>query len=175
VILPSKNLSNVIEYSPDDLYVTVGAGMMLQDVNSHVNASHLMFPFGGIDYSGTIGGAVALGISAQIGDEIVPIKRFVPSLSFVTPYGKLIRAGAVTLKCVAGYDVPKLLVGSRGQFGFITSITLRLSHSMVGQDSPKPATITPITPRWGEPDDSLSPVERNLKSNLDPHGIFPTT
>lgn len=174
VIVSSKNLAAIVEYSPDDLYVTVGAGMMLRDINPHITARNLSFPLGDNDYPGTIGGGTSLGISAQFGEDIIPIKRYVPSLSFVTPYGKLIRAGAVTLKCVAGYDTPKLLVGSRGQFGFITSITLRLSHQTVGQDSLKPATIQSITPLWDEPDPSISPVERNLKTNLDPHRIFPS-
>jgi len=177
VIISSNNLDSVIDYSPDDLYITVGAGMKLCDVNSHVTANLLSFAFSNLDYGGTVGGAVALGLSAQLGGEIIPIKRFVPSLSFVTPYGKLIRVGAVTLKSVAGYDVPKLLVGSRGQFGFITSITLRLTQN-VGQVSPKPAikpssTQTTVKPHWCTPDASLSQVERNLKSNLDPYSIFP--
>ncbi|MFH1893632.1 MAG: FAD-binding oxidoreductase, partial [Candidatus Zixiibacteriota bacterium] len=176
VIVSSKNLDSVIEYSPDDLYITVGAGMRLCDVNSHVTDSLLSFAFGNLEYDGTVGGVVALGISALLDGETIPIKRTVPSLTFVTPYGKLIRVGAVTLKSVAGYDMPKLLVGSRGQFGFITSITLRLSHS-VEQVSPKPVSpisSTHIAPHWGAPDDSVSQVERNLKSNLDPHSIFPT-
>ncbi|MBU1317710.1 MAG: FAD-binding oxidoreductase [candidate division Zixibacteria bacterium] len=177
VIASSEHLNSLIDYSPDDLYITVGAVMRLRDVNSHVTDNLLSFVFGNLDYDGTVGGAVAVGLSAQFDGETVPIKRSVPSLAFVTPYGKLIRVGAVTLKSVAGYDVPKLLVGSRGQFGFITSITLRLSQNapancitMAGFGESCP---TIIRPHWGALDASLSHVERNLKSNLDPHGVFP--
>ncbi len=35
-------------------------------------------------------------------------------------------------------------------------------------------SIVSIVPKWGEPPKSHSPVERYLKTNLDPYSIFPT-
>jgi FAD/FMN-containing dehydrogenase len=163
-------------YSPDDLYITVESGMKLDRVNALVADRNLMFAFGDCGYAGTVGGAVSLGLTAKLGDELFEIKRWVTSLSFVTPYGRHVTVGAVTLKSVAGYDVPKLMVGSRGRLGFITSVTLRLVHrsqkSMFsGMVLDKPGTDQPT---WEASSRECSTVERNLKSNLDPHGIFPS-
>lgn len=176
VILSSSRMTRQLVYSPDDLYITYESGMKLDRVNALVADRNLMFAFGDCGYTGTVGGAVALGLAANRGDELVEIKRWVTSLSFVTPYGKHVTVGAVTLKSVAGYDVTKLLVGSRGRLGFITSVTLRLVHrsqeSMLsGMVLDQPKTVQP---NWGIPSRECSTVEQNLKSNLDPHGIFPS-
>ena len=47
-------------------------------------------------------------------------------LEIVTPEGKIIKTGARTVKSVAGYDISRLIVGSEGTLGIVTSVTLRL-------------------------------------------------
>lgn len=176
VILSSSRMTQPLVYSPDDLYITVESGMKLDRVNALVADRKLMFAFGDCGYTGTVGGAVALGLTAKLDDELLEIKRWVTSLSFVTSYGKHVTVGAVTLKSVAGYDVTKLLVGSRGRLGFITSVTLRLVHR--SQESLFAAMMLnepgTIHPSWEESPQKCSTVERNLKANLDPNGIFPS-
>jgi glycolate oxidase len=44
----------------------------------------------------------------------------------VTPQGKVLFTGARTVKSVAGYDITRLMVGSEGTLGLITSAILRL-------------------------------------------------
>ncbi len=176
MLLSSRRLDHVIEYSPGGLYLTVGAGMMLGSLESVYENDNLRFPFDCCGHDGTTGGAIALAISLSTNCRDFPIKRWVPSLSFVTPYGKNVRVGAVTLKSVAGYDITKLLVGSRGRLGFIISVTLRLvsESQMTDFDGALIDSITTVVPQWGEPPESYSPVEKDLKTNLDPNSIFPT-
>ena len=156
--------------------MTVGAGMSLGNLKSIYGDDNLRFPFDCCGYDGTIGGAVALGINLSTNHRDLPIKRWVPSLSFVTPYGKNVRVGAVTLKSVAGYDLAKLLVGSRGKLGFMTSVTLRLvsESQMTDFEGALLDSITTAVPQWGEPPENYSPVEKDLKTDLDPNSIFPT-
>lgn len=176
MLISSRKLDHIIEYSPGGLYLTVGAGMPLGNLSSICGDDNLRFPFDCCDYDGTIGGAVALGIRLSTKYRDLPIKRWVPSLSFVTPYGKIVKVGAVTLKSVTGYDITKLLVGSRGKLGFITSVTLRLVSQSQMQDFDGAIldSVTSVVPKWGDPPESYSPVERDLKTNLDPNSIFPT-
>src|SRR4030095_15966214 len=47
-------------------------------------------------------------------------------LTVVLPTGEVIRTGARTRKCVTGYDITSLFVGSEGTLGVFTEITLRL-------------------------------------------------
>ena len=176
VVVSSLRMDRLVEYSAGDLYVTLQSGIRLSNLNSLVADEQFLFAFGDCGYTGTIGGAVAMGLSAQLGGESIHIKRWVPSLSFVTPYGKHIRVGAVTLKSVAGYDITKLLVGSKGRFGLITSVTLRLIHGSQERDFSGMALNTAgIThPSWKDVSPGLSAVERHLKKNLDPYAIFPS-
>jgi FAD/FMN-containing dehydrogenase len=176
IVVSSSRMNRVVEYSAGDLYITLQSGIRLSDVNSLVANEQLMFAFGNCGYPGTIGGAVAMGLTAQLGGESIHIKRWVPSLSFVTPYGKHIKVGAVTLKSVAGYDITKLLVGSAGRFGFITSITLRLIHRSQKRDFSGVTLDMPgvIHLSWKDVSPDLSTIERNLKKNLDPHEVFPS-
>jgi D-lactate dehydrogenase (cytochrome) len=44
----------------------------------------------------------------------------------VLPSGQTIRAGRAVVKNVAGYDLPRLFVGSHGTLGVLTDITLKL-------------------------------------------------
>lgn len=176
IVVSSSRMNRVVEYSAGDLYITLQSGIRLSDVNSLVADEQLIFAFGDCGYTGTIGGAVAMGLVAELGGESIHIKRWVPSLSFVTPYGKHIKVGAVTLKSVAGYDITKLLVGSAGRFGFITSVTLRLIHKSQERDFSGMTLNTPgvFHPSWKGVSPNLSTIEWNLKKNLDPHEVFPS-
>ena len=54
------------------------------------------------------------------------MKHYVLGLTVVLPTGEVIRTGARTRKCVTGYDLTSLFVGSEGTLGVFTEITLRL-------------------------------------------------
>jgi glycolate oxidase FAD binding subunit len=169
-------MDRVTEYSAGDLYISLESGIRLKDVNSFVADDRLRFVFGDCGYTGTIGGAVALGLTARLDPESVPVKRWVTSLAFVTAYGKHLKVGAVTLKSVAGYDITRLLVGSMGRLGFITSVTLRLMHESQAREFAGMALDIPETfsPSWRQSSSGLPAVERNLKRNFDPNDIFPS-
>jgi FAD/FMN-containing dehydrogenase len=175
VLVSSLRMTKLVDYSAGDLYVTLQSGSRLAEVNGLVADDGLRFPFGHCGYAGTLGGAVALGLSGRIGSEPIHIRRWVTALSFVTPYGKHLKVGSVTLKSVAGYDIPKLLVGSMGRFGFITSVTLRLTHRSHTSRFQRMVLDTPrvCSPSWNDSLARLSPAERNLKENIDPHRVFP--
>ena len=48
------------------------------------------------------------------------------AMTIVLADGRTIRAGRPVVKNVAGYDLPKLMVGSYGSLGLITEVTLKL-------------------------------------------------
>ena len=177
IVMSSSRMNRLVECSTGDLYATVQAGVPLARVNSLFADDKFMFAMEKSGYAGTVGGAVALGLSGRAGIEPVHIRRWVIALSFVTPYGKHLRVGAVTLKSVAGYDIPKLLVGSRGRFGFITSVTLRLMHAIPRAATTRALIVDQplaVRPSWDNASSRVSPVEWNLKANIDPHGLFPS-
>ena len=48
-------------------------------------------------------------------------------LQVVLPSGEVMHTGAYTMKCVSGYDLAKLFVGSEGTLGVVTEVTLKIN------------------------------------------------
>ena len=176
LVVSTANLDRMVEYAPDDLFIIVEAGMKLTDIAQHIKSPNLIFPFSSCGYSGTVGGAVASGIEIEINGDRQNIRQAVSAIEFVTPYGKLINSGALTIKSVAGYDIARFLAGSKGCFGIIISVAFRLKPNPEGTE-PKVKFVRPaerISPHWDrmKPDDEMTPIDY-LKQNLDPGKIFP--
>ncbi len=115
---------------PDEMTACCGAGTPVQDLNA-VLAEHgqrVAMPT-----SGTVGGALAVGHSdvRRLGDG--PIRDVLLQARYVSATGEIVKAGGPTVKNVSGFDLCRLLVGSRGTLGFIGDVIVRTrpiaSHS----------------------------------------------
>lgn len=83
------------------------------------------------------------------------MKHYVLGLEVVLPTGDVIRTGARTRKCVTGYDLTSLFVGSEGTLGVVTEATLRLL--------PKPETAATLV-AWYDDEDA---AERGVAAALE--------
>jgi FAD/FMN-containing dehydrogenase len=72
--------------------------------------------------TGTVGGALAMGIR-RLGHG--PVRNTLLQTHFVSAGGAVVKAGGPTVKNVSGFDLCRLLVGSRGTLGFLGSVILR--------------------------------------------------
>ena len=79
--------------------------------------------FGG---GGTIGGAVAAGLSGPVRPFAGAARDFVLGAEFINGTGELIQSGGRVIKNVAGYDVARLMAGALGTLGVITQLSLRV-------------------------------------------------
>ncbi len=75
--------------------------------------------------SGTVGGALAVGHSGIRRLGYGPIRDTLLQAHYVNARGKIVKAGGPTVKNVSGFDLCRLLVGSRGTLGFIGDVILR--------------------------------------------------
>jgi glycolate oxidase FAD binding subunit len=118
----------VLGYEPGDMVITARAGTPLAELDA-VLAGHgqmLGFEpprFGG---RGTLGGAIAAGLSGPRRPWAGAARDFVLGVRAIDGRGEVVRYGGETIKNVAGYDLARLYAGSLGAFGVMLDLSLRV-------------------------------------------------
>jgi glycolate oxidase FAD binding subunit len=127
ILLDTSGLAAVVDYSPDDLTVTVGAGVTAGALAAVLAAHRQWLP---IDPPGgatrTLGGITATNASGPLRARYGTMRDLLLGVRFVQADGVVTWGGARVVKSVSGYDVPKLMVGSLGTLGVLAELTLRL-------------------------------------------------
>ncbi|MFJ8066331.1 FAD-binding oxidoreductase [Psychrobacillus sp. NPDC096426] len=120
-----ENMNNVVNFSPEDLMITVQPGITRLQLNKFVNRHGLMFPIDpGAD--ATIGGMVATNASGTTAVRYGSMRDQLLDLEVVLANGTVIHTGSLAKKSSSGYHLNGLFAGSEGTLGIITEITLRL-------------------------------------------------
>jgi FAD/FMN-containing dehydrogenase len=119
-------LHRVISYDPRDLTLSVEAGIPLNVLNRQLREQRQFLPldshFGGF---ATIGGILATNSSGPLRHAFGTARDFLLGLEFVSGEGVRTKSGGRVVKSVAGYDIHKLMIGSLGTLGIITSANFR--------------------------------------------------
>ena len=115
------------EYEPADLTFTAGAGITLSSLGEATAANGQWLPIdppGG--RKGSLGAAVSLGVGGPLGQLYGTPRDHVLGLSIVSGDGRILNWGGRVVKNVAGFDLTRLMIGSWGTLGIITSVSARL-------------------------------------------------
>ena len=127
VVLSLERMSGIIDYSPPDLVVTVGAGMALAELNDTIRRDRLWLP---LDPPGagaaSVGAVVACNSSGALRCGYGTPRDYVIGLKLAHTDGRQSKSGGRVVKNVAGYDLNKLYVGSYGTLAVITEVTFKL-------------------------------------------------
>lgn len=107
---------------PEEMTVRCGAGTPVEDLDDALAAHGQCVA---IPPTGTVGGALAIGHSGIRRLGYGPIRDVLLQAQYVNSRGKIVKAGGPTVKNVSGFDLCRLLVGSRGTLGFIGDVILR--------------------------------------------------
>src|SRR5262247_1372830 len=130
LVLDLAGLDQVIEYNPDDLTITVQAGISAGALAARL-APHRQWL--ALDPPGaatrTVGGIVATNASGPRRARYGTSRDLLLGVRFVQADGVVTWGGSKVVKSVSGYDVPKLMVGALGTLGVLGELTLRL-HSL---------------------------------------------
>lgn len=122
-----RQMSRVIEYTPEDMTVTVEAGITLADLQRTLAQRGQWLP---IDPPHpdilTVGALLAANKSGPRRFGYGTIREYLLGIKVVLPDGRVIKAGGKVVKNVAGYDLCKLFVGSRGTLGVIVEATFKV-------------------------------------------------
>jgi FAD/FMN-containing dehydrogenase len=106
----------------DEMTVACGAATPVDDLVDAL-ATHgqtVALPRGG-----TVGGALAVGHADIRRLGWGPVRDVLLQARYVSAAGEVVKAGGPTVKNVTGFDLCRLLVGSRGALGFLGDVILR--------------------------------------------------
>jgi glycolate oxidase FAD binding subunit len=125
--LDVSGLAGIVEYDPAELTFTARPGTPLAEIDAMLadNGQHLPFDPPRLGVGATLGGAVAAGVTGPDGFA-AGIRDFVVGVRFVDGNGRLAMGGGKVVKNAAGFDLPKLMVGSLGRLGVMVELSLKV-------------------------------------------------
>ncbi len=126
MVLAMDRLSGLEIYEPADVTLTAKAGTPLADIEATLAEHRQWLPFDPPQVSSrTLGGLVATGESGPVATAYGELRNHVLGATVVCGDGRVLRLGGRVVKNVAGFDLLRPLVGSRGRLGVVTSVCLR--------------------------------------------------
>jgi FAD/FMN-containing dehydrogenase len=127
ITFSASALNQIIDYSPRDMVITAGAGCSIAMIQEALQHEHQCLPID-IDKPATttLGGAIAANLFGSRAWSCGTFRDSLIGMEAVSGDGRIYHAGGKVVKNVAGYDLCKLMVGSRGVFGIATQFTLQV-------------------------------------------------
>ena len=114
--------AGIVSVQPDELLVRVRAGTTMINLRDALatHGQRLRIPM-----IGTVGGAVASRRNGPYPSDNRGMPNIVLQITATDGEGRSFRAGGTTVKNVSGFDLVKVLVGSRGTLATITEVLFR--------------------------------------------------
>ena len=126
--LDMTKLMGIIEYDPGEYTFTAYAGTPLRDIATALAEHGQYMPFDPplVEAGATLGGTIAAGLSGSGRYRYGGLRDFILGVQLVDGQGRLIRGGGKVVKNAAGFDLPKLMVGSMGRLGILISASFKV-------------------------------------------------
>ncbi|MBE0657511.1 MAG: FAD-binding protein, partial [Bryobacteraceae bacterium] len=126
--ISTAGLKRVLAYEPNDLTVSVEAGLPYAELTAMLGREKQMIPLDPpLGEVSTVGGVVAANVSGSRRRLYGTARDLVIGMSYCTLEGDVAETGALVVKSVAGYDIHKLLIGSFGTLAAIASVNFKVT------------------------------------------------
>lgn len=164
-VIDMRGLAGILEYEPGEYTFTALAGTPLSDVAAALAQHQQFMPFDPplVDAGATLGGTVAAGLSGSGRYRYGGVRDFLIGVRFVDGQGRLVRGGGKVVKNAAGFDLPKLMVGSLGQFGIITEVSFKVF--------PQPTAYATLQVSYTDIQAAVAGMQRVVDTHFDVYAL----
>ncbi|MEW8587341.1 MAG: glycolate oxidase subunit GlcE, partial [Candidatus Thiodiazotropha sp.] len=120
--------SGIISYEPTELVITARGGTPLKEIEDALREKGQMLPFEPpqFDGKGTIGGAIASGLSGPRRPWGGAPRDLLLGMKLLDGRGQILRFGGQVMKNVAGYDLSRLMAGAMGTLGVLLEVSIKV-------------------------------------------------
>ena len=133
--LDMSNISGIVDYKPEELYITVKAGTPIKTIQDKLKSNNQHLAFEPINFSeifkknsneGTAGGTLSCNFSGSRRFKVGSARDHVLGFKGYNGKGEKIKSGGTVVKNVTGYDLSKLVTGSFGTLLVLSEVTLKV-------------------------------------------------
>ena len=127
LVLSTLGVNRVLEHASGDMTCTIEAGCTIAAVQQALAQHGQRLALDPLwPGRATVGGALATNDNGPLRHAFGSARDLLLGVTVALPDGTLARSGGKVVKNVAGYDLPKLMIGAFGTLGVITQATFRL-------------------------------------------------
>jgi glycolate oxidase FAD binding subunit len=162
VVLSTAGLSRLVQHAQGDLTATVEAGLRLSTLQAELAGAGQRLS---LDPPGdpTLGALVATNAAGPLRHRYGAPRDLLLGVTVVLADGTVASSGGTVVKNVAGYDLGKLLCGSRGRLGLLVRLSVRLH--------PVPAASRTVVVDVGRPEEAARLWQALQRSTLVPSAV----
>ncbi len=159
--LDLRGLTGILEYDPGEYTITARAGTPVAEAQAALaeNGQYLPFDPPLAEAGATLGGTVAAGLGGSGRYRYGGVRDFLIGVRFIDGQGRDARGGGKVVKNAAGFDLPKLMVGSLGCFGVLTEVTFKVF--------PKPSAYASLRAPYATLEEAVAAMQRIAGAQLD--------
>ncbi len=154
-------LSGMLEYEPGEFTFSALAGTPISQIKALLAEQGQYLPFDPLlaPQGATLAGVVATSTSGPGRYRYGGVRDFLLGARFVDGQGRLVHGGGQVVKNSAGFDLPKLMVGSLGRLGVLTELAFKVF--------PRPESYATLQAMYPGLQQALGAIRRLTASPLD--------